>query len=239
MDKKQVHQQLICKPCRPIYGERQKANKDKTGISVQVDCCSDQQKGVRAYNLDSGTHLIVENKSLKAVTVECISRRCAKCARNKVHPFYVCSKNYEGSSKGMEAEGALQNVRLLYQKKEVFIETFVMDDDSSTKSILHHSWKLLELGILDKLDWLRTASGTRKRDNGQLPLLHPIMNFLADKNHHVCTYAKYFFLLAHKKRLVTCCTPNDAERMKPRFAYSIHMYRHESFQDFKKQQRQC
>jgi hypothetical protein len=39
----------------------------------------------------------------------------------------------------MEPEGALQKVWLLYEEKEVFIHTFVIDDDSSTKSILQHS----------------------------------------------------------------------------------------------------
>jgi hypothetical protein len=233
-NKKEVDR-LICKPCRPIYGERMRANKNKTGISVQGDCRWDQRKGGRAYNSDSGTHLLVGNESLKAVAVECISRRCAKCERNSVHPFYLCSKNYEGSSKGMEAEGALRNVRLLYEEKDVFIVTFVMDDDSSTKSILRHSWKLMvDTGILDMLDWPRTLSGTKKTDNGQLPLLHPIVDFLADKNHRVRTYAKYFFKLSKKKRSETSCTSNDAERMKRNFAYFIHMYRHDTFKAFKK-----
>jgi hypothetical protein len=234
LDKKQVHH-LICKSCRPVYAAREKENEKRTAISVQGDCRWDQRKGGRAYNSDSGTHLIVGNESLKTVAVECLSRRCSKCEHNKIHPLFVCPKNYEGSSKGMEAEGALRNVRLLYNEKNVFIETFVMDDDSSTKSILRHSWKLMvDSGILDSLDWPRTASGAKKKDSGQLPLLHPIIDFLADKNHRVRTYAKYFFLLAHKKRSVTCCTPNDAERMKRNFAYSIHMYRHDSFSEFKK-----
>jgi hypothetical protein len=163
LHKKQVHH-LICKSCHPVYAEREKANEEKTGISVQGDCCWEQRKGGRAYNSDSGTQLIVGNESLKAVAVECLSRRCAKCERKKIHPVFVCSKNYEGSSKGMEAEGALRNVRLLYHQKEVFIETFVMDDDSSTKSILRHSWKLMvDSDILDSLDWPRTASGAKKK----------------------------------------------------------------------------
>ncbi len=99
-----------------------------------------------------------------------------------------------------------------------------MDDDSSTKSILRHSWRdLVESGILDMLDWPRTLSGTKKKDTGQLPLLHPILDFLADTNHRVRTYAKYFFLLSKKRRTETACTPNDAERMKRNFAYFIHM----------------
>jgi hypothetical protein len=57
----------------------------------------------------------------------------------------------------------------------------------------------VDSGILDKLDWPRTtSSGAKKKDNGQLPLLHPSIYWLADKNHRVCIYAKYFFILAQK-----------------------------------------
>jgi hypothetical protein len=40
-DKKQVHH-LICKACRPIFGDRQEANANNIGIIVQVDCQWDQ-----------------------------------------------------------------------------------------------------------------------------------------------------------------------------------------------------
>jgi hypothetical protein len=119
-NKKQLHH-LICKPCRPRYDKRQKANKNRTVI------------GGQAYNSDSGTHLLVGNESLRAVALETLSRRCSKCENNITHPDNIYSKNYKGSLKGMEAEeGALQNVRILFEDKDIIIETFVMDDDSST-----------------------------------------------------------------------------------------------------------
>jgi hypothetical protein len=92
---------------------------------------------------------------------------------------------------------------------------------------------MVDVGILDDLDWPRTKSGAKTKDNGRLPILHPIIDFLADKNHRVCTYAKHFFLLARKKRAFTNCTSNNAERMKRDFAYMIHMYQHGSFAKFK------
>jgi hypothetical protein len=64
----------------------------------------------------------------------------------------------------MEAKGAFQNVRLLFEDKHVIIDTFVMDDDLSTKSVLRHSWQqMVDLGILDERDWPRTKSGAKKR----------------------------------------------------------------------------
>jgi hypothetical protein len=70
-----------------------------------------------AYDSQSGTYLIVANASLQAVAVECLSRCCSKCEYKIAHPLSVCSKNYEGYSKGMEAEGALCNVRILHEEK--------------------------------------------------------------------------------------------------------------------------
>jgi hypothetical protein len=54
----------------------------------------------------------------------------------------------------MEVEGTLRNACLLFTEKDIIIETFVIDDNSSSKSILCHSWQLVvDEGILDHLDW--------------------------------------------------------------------------------------
>jgi D-arabinose 1-dehydrogenase-like Zn-dependent alcohol dehydrogenase len=66
---------------------------------------------------------LVGNKSLRAVAVETLSRRCSKCEYKVNHTDNICSKNYDGSSKGMEAKGAFQNVRLLFEDKIVIIDT--------------------------------------------------------------------------------------------------------------------
>jgi hypothetical protein len=63
-------------------------------------------------------------------------------------------------------------------------------------------------------DWPRMAAGRKKNDNGQLPLSHPKIEFLVDKNHRVRTYAKYYFELSHTKKAKSTCTNNDAQRMK-------------------------
>jgi hypothetical protein len=82
---------------------------------------------------------------------------------------------------------------------------------------------MVDAGILDYLNWPQTKPGSKK-DNGRLPILHPIIDFLADKNHRVRTYVKYFFLIARKNRAFTNCTANNAKQMKRNFAYMIHMY---------------
>jgi hypothetical protein len=49
-----------------------------------------------------------------------------------------CPKNYDGSSKGMEAEAALECMMKIWAHKGVraFIEVICLDDDATTKAYL-------------------------------------------------------------------------------------------------------
>jgi hypothetical protein len=134
----------------------------KIGISVQGGSRWDQRKSGRSYNSDSGSHILVGNATMKCVAVEVLSKRCIKCEKGNDHQPFFCPKNYDGSSKGMEATGAIRNVISLHNQS-VFIKTYVMDDDSSTKAILRHSWKdQIYAGTMTEDDWPRTASGCKK-----------------------------------------------------------------------------
>jgi hypothetical protein len=79
------------RPKKSLKGKNLK--KKKTSLSVQGDCQWDQQKGGMAYNSDSGTQLIVGNKTLKCIVVACMSKRCQKCEGKKIHLPEMCSKN--------------------------------------------------------------------------------------------------------------------------------------------------
>jgi hypothetical protein len=67
-----------------------------------------------------------------------MSKRCCKCELGHEHASNLCPKNYEGSLKGMEAVGALRNVRKFWEKQDVFVGTYVMDDDITTCAVLCH-----------------------------------------------------------------------------------------------------
>jgi hypothetical protein len=226
-----------CKQCwkRPKKSyEGELLKKKKTGLSVQGDCRWDQRKGGRAYNSDSGTQLLVGNKTLKCVAVACMSKRCAKCERNKEHLPEMCSKNYEGSSKGMEPTGALRNVLHLWNTLDVYVREYVMDDDASTKTTLKHAYQtLLDAGLFDLADWPKYKNGKKKKDRGELPALHPIIAFIADCNHRVRSYAKAYFALAEMSQGKSECRPADAERLKKNFAYFLHMYRTAPWEKFR------
>jgi hypothetical protein len=51
----------------------------RVGISVQGDTRWDQRKSGRAYNSDSGAHLICGNLTSWCVAIKCMSKRCAHC----------------------------------------------------------------------------------------------------------------------------------------------------------------
>jgi hypothetical protein len=47
----------------------------------------------------------------------CLNKRCSSCEKGKEHEPEDCSKNYVGSSKGMEADGVERRVKELWNTK--------------------------------------------------------------------------------------------------------------------------
>jgi hypothetical protein len=77
------------------------------------------------YNSGSGCYLITGNKTKRVLAACPMSRRCGKCELKKDHPKELCPKNYNGSSKGMEAHGLSINVNWIYntKKKNAMLES--------------------------------------------------------------------------------------------------------------------
>ena len=142
-----------------------------------------------------------------------------------------CSKNYKGSSKGMESEAALRAVNCLFKEKNVTIEKVILDDDSTTKSLLVHSLK--EQGI-PRSNWPRYPSGSIKPDNGKLPLDHPKIEFLADINHQVRSFGKQVWGLYYAPKSVCDISKHAVMRLKRNYAYCLFQGKSKSsFEDFK------
>jgi hypothetical protein len=159
------------------------------------------------------------NQTKLVIAVEAMSQIRSKCRLGQPHEDSFCQKNYDGSFKGMEAEGAARIARRLFEKYEVFIEEYVSDNDSSCHKILTHSfWDLILEGQLTEALWPRTKSGRKKPNSGLLPVDHPTIVFLADKGHRVRSFGRKHFALANEKtkELKLGCTTIDAERMKRR-----------------------
>jgi hypothetical protein len=120
----------------------------------------------------------------------------------------------------MEAFGTFRCVQELWQAKEAYVATFVMDDDSSCRAILQHGIQALrDAGRITEEEAAKTVATD---DKGILPLEHPPLNFKGDKNHRIRNYAKKLFDWARANNLVSKCQSGDAERLKRNFSYLLH-----------------
>jgi len=60
--------------------------------------------------------------------------------------LHNCPKNYEGSSKGMEATVALRLAVHAWEKRGFIVGCVVADDDSSMHAVLRNSYSELSAG---------------------------------------------------------------------------------------------
>ena len=205
-------------------------------LSVSNDARWDKRSAGRSYDSMSGCSVMNGNRTGLTIGLEPMSMTCMMCENNTPHDAEVCSHNYEGTSKGMEATGAARLVKRLFEEGNVYVGEYVSDDDSSSRAILTHSTAdLIEAGTLSEEDWPRYLNGGKKPDNGQLPINHPEISFLADKGHRVRGYAnKYFALAAAKKSENLGVTKIDAERMKRRTSWTLRMRTDGTFTELQK-----
>ena len=123
-------------------------------------------------------------------------------ADNEEPPNHCCPKNYDGSSKAMEADAALQIYISLFQdsNKNIVLKAVVADDDSYMRALLTHK------AINPK---------------GRLPEEMPQPEWLADSSHRTKVVAKPIFLLSTLSMGSSACTKFDAIRFKKYFGYMI------------------
>ena len=81
-------------------------------LSVQLDCGWNNRGSGRSYNSDSGQSVMFGNRTKKIISCEAMSKRCSRCEKGVPHDPLLCSKNYNGSSKDMEAHASLNHQQL-------------------------------------------------------------------------------------------------------------------------------
>ena len=107
---------------------------------------------------------------------------CATCLEvehsNKEPKAHVCPRNYSGSSKGMEANAALEAYNELHRVSNGTnaLSHIIADDDSSMRALLRHK--------------------SNNHPKGALPSDLPEPAWLADPTHRTKVMAKPFFALA-------------------------------------------
>jgi hypothetical protein len=208
----------------------------RSALDVASDTRWDKRGSTRRYDSLSGCAVAFGLRSDLPIGIEAMSSACIKCKRGIPHDESVCPKNYAGSSKGMEATGAVEIVRRLFANAEdkCFIANLVTDDDSSVRKILTHSYRdLLAAGRATERECPRYKNGQKKPDHGQLPVEHAAIQFLADKGHRVRGYARVIFAEASQSKKYGCgCTKMDAERMKRRLSWTLRLHSGGTYKEF-------
>ena len=114
-------------------------------LDVASDTRWDKRGSSRRYDSLSGCAIAFGLRSALPIGIEPMSSVCIKCTKGTDHDKDVCSKNYKGSSKGMEASGAVKIVTRLFEDwiNKCYVCNLVTNDDSSVRKILTHSYKEL------------------------------------------------------------------------------------------------
>ena len=132
-------------------------------------------------------------KFSKIIDAVILSKKCKICSSHKEEdpPPHECPKNYDGSSKGMEAEGSLRLCKKA-QERRYSIGIIVSDDDSTMWAVLKHSHKEKEEKD-ETYIWPKNDKGKKVPDKGCLPLSIPEPTFYADPSHRTKILAKKLF----------------------------------------------
>jgi hypothetical protein len=129
-------------------------------------------------------------------------------------------QNVNCTAKAMEAIGSCGIVLRLYHSGDCVVLEYVSDDDSSTKNVLRHSYSdQLDKGLIDTFP--RYENGKKTNDTGLLPIGHPAIKWLADRNHRIRGVSKKIFHLVNQKKDKYIGNNHDAERLKRCIAYAV------------------
>ena len=235
----------------------------RQGVAVSVDMGWQKRSSGRRYDSSSGVSLMLGAQTKSIMQRHVCSLVCRVCdeherrssatnntTKNVLKPIrkHRCPKNYDGSSKGMEAHTAVISIRRFFhlsatsdQCLPAFVHTIISDDDSST-------WANVQQSLTDRLQhlnecrkreglplitkkgcafWPKDNNGQPKKDLGKLKRteLAPQIN-LADPNHRTKVLGKHLYALtAESKGSGKQLTKEMAERLKLHFNKALHQNR--------------
>jgi hypothetical protein len=108
----------------------------------------------------------------------------------------------------MEALGSSKIITRICEHGDCFVSEYVGDDDSSTKKVMKHSYANLsqdgKLNEWPRYEGTETKKGPKKSDTGLLPISHPEITWLADRNHRIFQIAKTILLSLQAKKEGLC-----------------------------------
>jgi len=142
-------------------------------------------------------------KKIIGVILFCNScQKCSKAAlRGVTVEEYLCPKKCFGAWKSMEADVVVLLITELFNEynKKVFVQYFLDDNDSTTRSLLVKP---------------------EDKNKGKLPLIYPKdIIFWADINHWIKYMVIPLFALAQVPNSISSCTKGDALCIKRNFGW--------------------
>ena len=109
-------------------------------LAASYDMGWQKRSSGKTYNSPSGHGMMIGCQTSKIIDAIILSKKCNICSTstNNPPPPHTCPKNYDGSSKGMEAEGSLcLCIRAFERRYQIGI--IVSDDNSTMRAVLKHS----------------------------------------------------------------------------------------------------
>ena len=212
----------------------------KVPLTVSFDMGWQKRSNGNRYDSASGHAMLVGGHTKRPLALTLFSKICQACeiaqrlGKDPKH-WGPCPKHYEGSSKGMEANGALKLVtQLNAHPRKIVVSEIVSDNDSSIRAKLKHSYK--EFAEEDgEYEYPTDARGNKLRDVGELPLQYEEPSFLADPTHRTKNVAKAVFAEARKPKKDSKYGVHlmDAHRIKRNWGAAQKQSRVKTFGEFK------
>ena len=205
-------------------------------VAVSFDMGWQKRSSGRTYDSVSGHGMMIGGKTCKIVNGLVLSKRCSICKKPEdpnvpdipiKERDHDCPRNFDGTSKAMEAEAAL---RLCIRAKErkYTVGIIVSDNDSTMRAVLKHSYKELEKAHPQTYIYPRNPkTGAKLADKGELPLDILPPTFYADPTHQTKIVAKRFFELKTKGQKASSIHSADCYKMKKYFGYFLKQHCHE------------
>ena len=142
----------------------------------------------RGYDSSSGYAFIIGARIKGVIGMVLYSKAFRKCdaaeKRREEAEEHECPKNFEGSSKSMEASAILNMVKDAFYNIFFIIYVIVSDDDSTMRAVLNNPSKGAQGQVL-------------KSSKGKLHTDIPDPSFLADTSHRVKVFAKHIFSIVN------------------------------------------
>jgi hypothetical protein len=170
------------------------------------------------YGSSTGHALLIGARSKKVLDSIVFNKKCGLCTKHeRKHGTltnvrrHVCVKNYEGSSKAMEAAALVKMLSRIAEEKGVSICTVISDDDSNARAKARH-----------------VSNG------GLLPLTVEEPRFLADPSHRKRVFARAIYNLSNLSAKISTVNKGLAAHLKYCYGACVKRYRHLSSEELSK-----